>query len=434
MMYGDICNIFLNNTKAIRYYVDSLGSTMSNLLKVKTIDETDSFMAAMIYMVTKAQHRGFKISDEIQLFDDDPKDFVDLVKRFEDLIREIESGGNRIPEYLPRNIKKEYQDFEVREKQEEILYRGSLLLLVTYFENLVAGVFRECFVKYPQRISLNEKSVSYKMLTEMNDIEEIKNILIDQEVTNKMYDSLLNWKKYFQKNLKLELKAWDDEFELIQEIMARRNLYVHNNGVINSIYINLVKEVNKDSIGNILSIDREYIDNAIDILEYIGMSLIIEVWIKECADNQEEVNAITDMIYEEYLDSSRWKMARHFYEICLQSTKILDADKILCKINTWQCYKWLGEYDKVRDEVKKVDVSAFKPMYTLGILALNEDYEKFFEFYDNQTDIGEDQLKEWPLFMELRKSEEYMKRFPEIEKKEEVEKIECKDTEDVTDK
>ena len=55
--------------------------------------------------------------------------------------------------------------------------------------------------------------------------------------------------------------------------------------------------------------------------------------------------------------------------ICLQSTKILDADKILCKINTWQCYKWLGEYDKVRDEVKKVDVSAFKPMYTLGILA-----------------------------------------------------------------
>ncbi len=433
-MYSEISSIFLNNLRAIRYYVSSVDPTMNNVLDEKLTNSEDAIFAGMIYMVTKAQERGFKISDESQRFEDVPEEAVSFIKSFENLVQEMESSGNKISSCLPSNIRREYQKYEAREKQKEILYRGSLLLLVTYFENLIAGVLRESFVKYPQRISLDEKSVSYKMLTEMNSIEEIKNTLIDQEVTNKMYDSLLDWKNYFQKNLKLKLKAWDDEFKLIQEIMARRNLYVHNNGVINSIYINLVKEVNKDSIGNILSIDREYIDNAINIIEYIGISLIIEVWIKECADNQEEVNAIIDMIYEEYLESSRWKMARHFYEICLQSPKILDADKILCKINTWQCYKWLGEYDKVKDEVKKEDVSAFKPMYTLGILALNEDYEKFFEFYDNQTDIGEDQLKEWPLFMELRKSEEYMKRFPEVEEKEEIEKIECKDTEDVTDK
>ena len=52
-----------------------------------------------------------------------------------------------------------------------------------------------------------------------------------------MYESLLDWKKYFQKNLKLNLKAWEDEFEVIQEIIARRNLYVHNNGIVNNIYI-----------------------------------------------------------------------------------------------------------------------------------------------------------------------------------------------------
>ncbi len=430
-MYSEISSIFLNNLRAIRYYVSSVDPTMDNVLDEKLTNSEDAIYAGMIYMVTKAQEEGFKISDESQRFEDVPEETVSFIKGFENLVQEMESSGNKISSCLPSNIRREYQQYEAREKQKEILYRGSLLLLVTYFENLIAGVLRENFMKYPQRISLDEKSVSYKMLTEINNIEEIKNTLIDQEVTNKMYDSLLDWKNYFQKNLKLKLKAWDDEFKFIQEIMARRNLYVHNNGVINSIYINLVKEVNKDSIGNILSIDREYIDNAINIIEYIGMSLIIEVWIKECADNQEEVNTITNMIYEEYLESSRWKMARHFYEICLQSSKMLDAVKILCKINTWQCYKWLGEYDKVRDEVKKVDDSAFKPMYTLGILALNEDYEKFFEFYDNQTDIGEDQLKEWPLFRELRKSKEYLERFPEG-KIEEEKQIEYKDAKDVT--
>ncbi len=431
-MYSEISSIFLNNLRALRYYVSSVDPTMDIVLDAKLISSQDAIFAGIIYMLTKAQEEGYQLSDESRRFEDVPEEAVNFIKSLENLFQEMGSDGSKVSSYLPRNIRVEYQKFEAREKQKEILYRGSLLLLVTYFENLIAGVLRESFVKYPQRISLDEKSVSYKMLTEMENIEEIKNALIDQEVTNKMYDSMLEWKKYFQKNLKLELKAWDDEFEFIQEIMARRNLYVHNNGIINSIYINLVKEANKDSIGNILSIDREYIDNAIDIIEYIGMSLIIEVWIKECADNQEEVNVITDMIYEEYLEPFRWKMARHFYELCLKSSKILNADRILCKINIWQCYKWLGEYDKVRDEVKKVDVSAFKPMYTLGILALNEDYERFFEFYDHQTDIREEQLKEWPLFMELRKSKEYLERYPE-EKIKEQQQIECKVAEDVTD-
>ena len=63
---------------------------------------------------------------------------------------------------------------------------------------------------------------------------------------------------------------------------------------------------------------------------------------------------------------------------------------------------------------------------------MKEDYKKFFELYDNQTDIGETHLKEWPLFKELRKSKEYMERFPE-ETLKEKEQIECKNTEDVTD-
>ena len=73
-------------------------------------------------------------------------------------------------------------------------------------------------------------------------------------------------------------------------------------------------------------------------------------------------------------------------------------------------------------------------MYVLGVLALKEDYKSFFEYYDNQTNIEEVELKEWPLFMELRKSKEYLERFPE-EVIDEKEQIECKDkdTEDVTD-
>lgn len=434
-MYNDIINSFLNNIRAIRFYISSVDQTMDRPWHRELVGNKDSVLASMIYYVAKAQQRGINLLESPSPMEDMPEEIVGYIKEIERIVQEIESDGNNVyfHRYLPKGVKEEYQKLEAIEKQKEILYRGSLLLLVTYFENLIAGVMRESFIKYPQRISLDEKSVSYKILAEMNDIEEIKNILIDQEVTNKMYESLLDWKKYFQKNLKLNLKAWEDEFEVIQEIIARRNLYVHNNGIVNNIYIKLVNGMKKDSVGDRLNIDREYIDNAIDIIEYVGMSLVLETWLKECGDNQDDISNILGIIYEEYLEMHRWKMAQYFYEICLKSQKLLDADRILCKINNWQCYKWLGEYDKVKDEVEKLDISAYQPKYILGVLALGEDYERFFEFYDSQTDIGEAELKEWPLFMKLRTCEEYMRRFPEM-KVEEKEEIECNgNTKDVVD-
>ncbi len=433
-MYRDISDVFLNSIRAIRFYIDSVDQTMDTPINESVIYNDYSFGAAMIYSVVKAKEKGIKILDETQTLVDVPQKAIEFIKGLEDLVQEIDQHRNDTPfySYLPKNIKKEYQKFEAREKQKEILYRGSLLLVVTYFENLIASVLRENFAKYPQRIALNEKSVSYKMLTEVNDIEEIKDILIDQEVTNKMYESLLDWKNYFQKNIKLELKAWEEKFDVLQEIIARRNLYVHNNGIINNIYIKLIHDDDQYSLGEELIIDREYIDESVNTIEYLGMSLLIESWLKECSNDSDEVKKITDLIFEEYLEPQRWVMARYFYGLCLQNSRISDADKILCKINNWQCYKWLGEYDKIKREVDKLDVSACKPMYVLGILALKEDYNKFFEYYDNQTDIGETELKEWPLFMELRKSEEYLKRFSEVENRN-IKQIECTDTEDVTE-
>lgn len=344
-------------------------------------------------------------------------DFLDdAINRFDKLITEKEIDGKKIYQfkYVPKQIKREYEKFAMLEKQGDILYSGALMLLVTYFENLVAGVLKKDFIKHPQRVSLDEKAVSYKLLAEIGDIEEIKNILIEQEISKRMYGSFEDWKTFFQKNIKLKLPSWNKKFEHMQEIIARRNLFVHNNGIINSIYIKLAKEMNSSSIGKHIGISREYIDDAINTIEYLGMALVFEVWIKEYAAIEEEIKNTTDIIYEEYLENEKWEMAKHFYEICLENTKISSADKMLCSINCWQCYKWLGEYEKIRDDVEQVDVSAYKPMYTLGILALKGEYKNFFEYYDKQTDIGEDELKEWPLFRELRNSQEFQQRFPEV--------------------
>ena len=430
-MYSDLTSVFLNNLRALRFYVKNVEKNIETSILQQPTDGV-ALSGMLMHLAMRMKKNNIDMS-QISFSNEIPIDVVDLVKKtildITNQIQEKDVDGKKVYQYVhvSKDIKKEYQKYEIAERQEEILYSGSLMLLITYFENLVAGVLKKDFIKHPQRVSLDTKSVSYKMLLEFENVDTIKNYLIEQEVINKMYDSLEEWKKFFQKQLKLELLSWDKSFQKLQEVMARRNLFVHNNGIINNIYINLVKDSASDKIGKYVGVDKDYIDSAIDLIEYNGISLVIEAWIKEYANNDAEVNGITNMIYDEYLMTERWEMAKQLYEICLKSNKLCNADRILCQINRWQCYKWLGEYDKVKQEVDSMDLSALKTIYILGIFALKEKYDEFFNLYDSQDEIGIDELKEWPLFIGLRESEQYRKRFL----KDEIEYIDNSSTEEV---
>lgn len=425
-MYSDITEVFLSSIRALRFYVNSVEDNIEYPITTEEGISDEALTALLMRTVIQGRKNNLTLTKDIEYPKDMPEEakvfLYGIIEKIDKLITEKSIDGKTKYEfkYVPKKIKKEYEKFDVLEKQEEILYSGSLMLLVTYFENLVAGVLKKDFIKHPKRVSLDEKSVSYKLLVEIGDIEEVKNILIDQEITNKMYGSFEDWKCFFQRNMKLKLISWDIECKHLQEIIARRNLFVHNNGIINSIYLKLNDDVDASAIGETIGISRQYIDESIDVIEYLGIALVLEAWIKEYADNEEEMKNITNIIYEEYLENEKWEMAKHFYEICLNNPKIKASDKMLCLINSWQCYKWLGEYDKIRDDIEKIDLSAYKPMYVLGILALKDEYKEFFEYYDEQTDIGEAELNEWPLFRELRNSEEFQKRFPEIVDEEET--------------
>ena len=129
-MYRDISDVFLNSIRAIRFYIDSVDQTMDTPINESVIYNDYSFGAAMIYSVVKAKEKGIKILDETQTLVDVPQKAIEFIKGLEDLVQEIDQHRNDTPfySYLPKNIKKEYQKFEAREKQKEILYRGIYIL------------------------------------------------------------------------------------------------------------------------------------------------------------------------------------------------------------------------------------------------------------------------------------------------------------------
>ncbi len=314
---------------------------------------------------------------------------------------------------VPKQVKESYIKVEALRKQNEILYSGSLMLLVTYFENTIAKILKKDIQRHPQRMSLETKSVSYKILEMSNDIEDVRNFLIENEVTAMMYKSVSEWIEYFKKNVKLKLEYVTKTLPELKEIISRRNVIVHNEGIVNNIYMNAVSEEYRLHVqnGDILSVDREYILNAVDLVESIGMSIILEMWINEGDKNKKEVDKVLAIIFDEYLIFEKWENAKILYEICLKSNKMQLADKLMCKINRWQCYKWLGQFEEIKKEVEELDITACQPMYKLGVLALLEKEEEFFEYFGQQNDIDENELQEWPLFRGIRQSQIYIQRY-----------------------
>ncbi|MCI8669245.1 MAG: hypothetical protein HFI34_06980 [Lachnospiraceae bacterium] len=407
-MYSGVIGEFINNIQALRIYVESVETITFD----PNIDLDQNEMMAYLMCIAKEIKMKNTNVEEFEFPEGIPLEVCTSIKKS---IKELgnyleisEDGTVGTYRSIPKDIKEHYIKLEAKQRQKEIIYSGSLIILITYFENMIAKLLRCDFRKHPNRMSLENKTVTYKMLEISESIEDVKNYLIEEEVISLMYKSVSDWIEYLKKKIKLRLEYASDSLPILNEIMARRNLIVHNEGKVNSIYINIVsKDNNSFKIGDVLSVDKEYLNNTINTLELVGVSIIVEMWINEAGKKKDEIDKILSIIFEEYLIFEKWEQAKILYEICLDSKKMRAADELLCKINRWQCYKWLDQYDKISSELDEIDLSGSNPKYILGVLALQDKFEYFFQFLSKQNEIGEDELKEWPLFRKIRESKEY---------------------------
>lgn len=92
----------------------------------------------------------------------------------------------------------------------------------------------------------------------------IKNI-IDQRVEGLFYASPQKQIEYFDKAL--GIKVDDDIWGKWVEIKARRDLWVHNAGIVNQVYIDKVKEYKLCDFGNEAIIDEQYFSDCVAILK-----------------------------------------------------------------------------------------------------------------------------------------------------------------------
>ena len=267
------------------------------------------------------------------------------------------------------------------------------------------------YADHIEAIGTSEKQFSLKELEAFKTLDDAREAVIDNKVESLLWQGFEDWVQYLRNHLKLTAGYLDPVMDEMTEVFLRRNIHVHNNGIVNSIYLSKVTPPLAENIkgGQGLPVTREYLDRAIDLFELYFILLASELWKKLKKGDHERTRLLIDISYERML-GRRWNVAGGISRFVSEDKSAVEHDRTIGTVNYWQCMKWSGKFDEVKVEVENADFSGKSVEFRLCLHALRGEADAFFELLPRALKseaLTVADLRVWPVFQEMRKRAEF---------------------------
>ncbi len=298
-------------------------------------------------------------------------------------------------------------------KHKALLYRSSLISLVSSAEWFLSQVIRAYFDKVPGASGAEGKTLTLEDLRSLGSVEDARKYLTDLRIDEIMWGSFDDWIKFLTGTVKLSASYLGPHRAALVEVFQRRNVMVHNNGIVHSSYLKRVDPSLRKNIspGDSLSVSPVYLEKAIDLVERNFVLFAAELWKRLSPDDGERAKVMNEVAFER-LKADRWLVSEGLSFFTLNDKKIPEQDRLIAQLNYWQSVKWQGGFDSVRKEVEGSDFSAKDDLYQLARLALLDDADSFYRSLPKlmRTEkITPEMLSNWPIFREMRKDGRFNK-------------------------
>lgn len=145
--------------------------------------------------------------------------------------------------------------------EDSIILEGLFVLANSTFENTLYDVIRVLAKHIPEKIDFKEEKISKEVLLSGNPLEQA----IENKINNISYKNLTDILKYFIEFTSIPVGTiFSDYYDNLCEIKASRNLLIHNNLTVNSVYIDSAgNQKRSERIGEVLVIGQNYLFESI---------------------------------------------------------------------------------------------------------------------------------------------------------------------------
>lgn len=297
----------------------------------------------------------------------------------------------------------------------ELLYRNIIINICTNLEILVMELAR-LFYKF-SGTGLDKKTVELGDIKNTRSIDEVIELMIEKELYELGHAPFSDWMKFFTDTAKLNIKEILESYEVsLIEMFQRRNLFIHNDGVVNKKYIercdkNYLKKLPGKIIeGMYIATDEHYLESCFRNIQVFGSILIFCLWYKMCKNKESERNrkvreyAILQFGFK-LLKEADYLTAQEYNGIVSDYFKLLETYKFRVRVNFWLSLKFQSKLNKKHlDQIRQIELDNKNYICKLAIFSLLGEKDEFFEIFPKAIvaeEIKEDMLC-WPIFDAVR--------------------------------
>lgn len=290
--------------------------------------------------------------------------------------------------------------------QKELLYKNAFIGLLSSVEWFYSQVLHYYYDKHPEAAGIKKKTLTLEDLKSFGTVQDAEKFLIDSKIEEVFRGGFDGWMDILKDEVKLKMPYVKPFYNELLEVYQRRNLLVHNGGIVNSIYISKVSpEIsNKYKIGDKLPITSDYLENAICKLHIVFTLIASELWKKLEPEEEERATILNSIVYKN-MNQNRWEVSEWLSSFIKDDENLKSRVKTVGQLNYWLSKKKRGNRELVINEVLKADFTDKSLRYQLAVSALTENTAEFFELLPETLrtkSLEIEELLEFPIFEDMR--------------------------------
>lgn len=308
----------------------------------------------------------------------------------------------------------------------ELIPRTFIVSFVSDYDAFLGNLIKSYYAKKPELLNGLEKQIAFSELLAFNSLDEAKEYILEKEVEGILRKSHAEHFDILEKKHSIKLREKLDIWPEFIELMERRNLFVHCDGVISNQYITVCKEHkyewgNQPLIGARLTAAPSYLKNASSILREMAIKLCHVLWRKILPNEREDADmALLELTYE-LIQNERYSLAIKILEFSVALPKHHDDNfKRMFLINLAQAYKYSSNSKRCEELIASYDWSSVTYKFKVAVAVLKEKYDDAAELMEKASlinELSEQNFLEWPLFKDFRLTEQFKAAFEKIFKK-----------------
>lgn len=303
-----------------------------------------------------------------------------------------------------------------------LIPRNFLVSYVSEFDCFLGSLLRVLYTKKPELLNDSSRQITYVDLLSFESLDDAKENVLEKEIESILRKShseqFSTLENKFSIELRKDLNIWSEFIEITE----RRNLFVHANGIVSSQYIKVCTQHRCDikdvSVGDRLTVDSEYLSRAYKVIYEISVKLAHVLWRKLFPADRENADNSLNNVGFNLVSKGKNTLAADLLEFSVSLPKHHNETiKRMMAINLAQAYLRSDQKDKSQEVLKRFDWSATGYKFKLAVAVLNQDNDcaaKLLKTVVGAGDLSEEEIVEWPLFKEFRKTESFFEAFKEL--------------------